>query len=1040
MEKSKLWLIILLTFCFWGKGNSQEFHIYGNSYDLIGGLETWSVYDVNNCSLNMGNATIYEMSDFTFTSFSPNIIYGFLPSSGSFENDSTFFYLKVNTINDYILGASPNIEREFTEDKFIRALKCGYNGEVFAAGKGLSVYDATEDSTYDFWWDLPDENFSTYLGDLPVEMQSAGALAYREGRLFLTTINNTLVELNLENPMMSEVVATFPDGTPPIDAMVTFPYRCDSIVTYAIAREDSSSIVYELDFEDYSLNQICDIDFPIYGAAAPEECILPPCELTVDLDMDDSGGLPDLDFSKDTICSAFYGIGDVDIEVFSAVKLDSITIELVLPPDGNEEQFFLQGTAEIGVTGAGSSSLTLIDNGTATDADFAALLHDIYYRNMAASPTAGPREIVIIPHAWQYIGMPATSFFILDPSGLKAEENIMPPSCYGNMDGSISLSPVGGLNPVAITWSDGQTGEIAGNLGEGEINYILTDSVGCTQEYTTYVNQPDSLSVAIEALSDTICVGGDGSLETLVLGGTQPFQYDWSNGENGNSVIVEGEGPHTILVTDLNGCIDSASIQLTALDTIFVTQEQFICEGEIFEWQGMFFISDTLACIGFNSFAGCDSVHCMDIQFLDTILVQENITLCEGDVFETGGAFYYSDTTFCQTLVAANGCDSTYCLDLFFTEQNTLLLETICEGETYFFGNEFITNEGIYVDTLVANNGCDSLVTLQLSFWAQPEINFQVDGNFCTDDQVAVAVNGFVNYQWSTGDQNAMTIFTEPGNYNLTVTDENNCQFSDDIILEDNGLEIFYSFSPPWCFDTYEGFIQIDSVKNAKVPLEYFLDGISQGQSLFETLGLGIYEVEVVDTDGCATSVEIEMSGPLPLQLELGEDQTITLGDTINLPVNINFQPSEVNWLPVSEIACDTCLNTNFWPSKSTYYELKAVDEAGCEITEGVWLNVDKRLSVFIPNAFSPNNDGINDYLTVYTHPSISTLQSIQIFDRWGSLVYDQKGVFSSVESSGWDGKVNGTFSPTGVYVCKVVVVYNDGREEVLTEEVILLR
>lgn len=1018
--------------------SAQEIHfVYKEIHLPISNNEEyshWGRVNVENCLVDsfhlFPEAGI--ISDFSYNSMLDDwmLTYRYYNGIESFQVDTGFYYSEIDFIystGDTLPGL-PYFDEGFPEeDKFIEAMVCDYDGHIFAAGSGLTIYDVALD-TFE------------YIGPLPTGMEAEGDFTYRNGKLYLTTLNNQLVEVNIEDPASSSVVATFPPETWPIEAMATFPIRCDSIVTYAIGRQDSVSKVYHLDFDSYTLTEICDINLPILGAGAPEECILPPCELTVDLDMDDSGGLTGLDFSKATICSAFYDLGDADIEVFSAIKLDSLTIAVVFPPDGVEERLYLLGNAAITVTGSGTSSLTLTDNGTATDADFAALLHDIFYHNEAALPTIGPREIVIVPHAWHYIGMPSTCYFVLDPAGLQAVATITEPSCFGFEDGSVSLEPEG-LSPFTADWQNGQTGLMATGLTAGSYHYTLVDSVGCFQPQTVTLGQPDSLIVGINALSDTICIEGETTLFSDVSGGTEPYSFEWSNGSTLEDAVVGGEGPHSVIVTDIFGCTDVDSIQLTTIDTIFVTQQQILCEGDLFEWENMSFITDTLVCLNFTSFAGCDSVHCMDIQFLDTVLVQQNVILCEGDVFETGGQFFYTDTSFCQTLIAANGCDSTYCLDLQFTERDTYLFETICEGDSFTFAGQNISDAGMYVDSLVGSTGCDSLIILELSYYPEPGINFNIDGNFCVDETVTVSVNGFVEYSWSTGAQTPEVIFNAPGSYALTVTDQNGCQNSNTIQLEDNALELFYSSAPPWCFDSQEGFIIIDSVRNAQPPLEFFLDGITQaGIGHFENLGLGIYEVEAEDADGCTVMAAIELAGPQPLSLDLGEDQTILFGDTLTLPVEIDFQPSEMRWTPPVFLSCDTCLTPNLWPEYSIAYQLSATDSEGCTISDEVWLFVDKRIGIYIPNAFSPNGDGVNDYFTVFAHPSVKTLKSVQVYDRWGGMVYEQTEIPPGIESYGWDGKFNGGIAPPGVYVCRVVVKYLDGREDILTGEVMLVR
>ena len=90
--------------------------------------------------------------------------------------------------------------------------------------------------------------------------------------------------------------------------------------------------------------------------------------------------------------------------------------------------------------------------------------------------------------------------------------------------------------------------------------------------------------------------------------------------------------------------------------------------------------------------------------------------------------------------------------------------------------------------------------------------------------------------------------------------------------------------------------------------------------------------------------------------------------------------------------------------------------------------------NVFIPNAFSPNGDGFNDRFEVFPSDAEVVLESMQVFDRWGALVYE-----SRTSDAGWDGTFNGQEMQSGVYVYLIVVRKSTGLEQ-LSGDVLLLR
>ncbi|MCP4269205.1 MAG: gliding motility-associated C-terminal domain-containing protein, partial [Candidatus Brocadiaceae bacterium] len=88
------------------------------------------------------------------------------------------------------------------------------------------------------------------------------------------------------------------------------------------------------------------------------------------------------------------------------------------------------------------------------------------------------------------------------------------------------------------------------------------------------------------------------------------------------------------------------------------------------------------------------------------------------------------------------------------------------------------------------------------------------------------------------------------------------------------------------------------------------------------------------------------------------------------------------------------------------------------------------------PNAFSPNGDGFNDYFTLYAGKSVKMIKLLQIYDRWGGLVFKQETFLTNNEHFGWNGKN----AEVGVYVYFAEVELNDGSKEILKGEVMLIR
>ncbi len=164
------------------------------------------------------------------------------------------------------------------------------------------------------------------------------------------------------------------------------------------------------------------------------------------------------------------------------------------------------------------------------------------------------------------------------------------------------------------------------------------------------------------------------------------------------------------------------------------------------------------------------------------------------------------------------------------------------------------------------------------------------------------------------------------------------------------------------------------------------------------------------------------------LALDLGPDLIVPLGDEILLDSELTGTPGmSFQWATSNNtgLNCLDCPLQNLVPLESTTYFLTITDENGCEVTDSVEVIVQKNYQVFVPNAFSPNDDGINDFLKPYGKAGLH-VQEFRVFDRWGGLLFQVAGGLPGADFPGWDGRVNGNLVPAGVYVWQVKVVFPD--------------
>jgi len=298
-------------------------------------------------------------------------------------------------------------------------------------------------------------------------------------------------------------------------------------------------------------------------------------------------------------------------------------------------------------------------------------------------------------------------------------------------------------------------------------------------------------------------------------------------------------------------------------------------------------------------------------------------------------------------------------------------------------------------------------------------------------------------YAWSTGATTAFIDVYAPGIYSVTVSDANDCTASNSLeIPADSRIEFGYSTTSPDCFGEANGAVRVDTAFGGQSPYRYALNaGVFQTQPVFGNLSAGSYRLRVEDANGCGAEALVEVVSPPTLLLDAGEDQVIRPGDTISLQAVANLLPGQsLQWRPPIGLGCDTCAVTPAFPTETTLYEVALSDANGCTVRDEVWVRVDRRGGLYIPNAFSPNGDGINDVFFVNTDASVRRIASLRIFDRWGALVFERKDSLPNDPATGWNGDIGGKPAMQGLYVYVIEVERADGVAERYSGEVMVVR
>lgn len=151
--------------------------------------------------------------------------------------------------------------------------------------------------------------------------------------------------------------------------------------------------------------------------------------------------------------------------------------------------------------------------------------------------------------------------------------------------------------------------------------------------------------------------------------------------------------------------------------------------------------------------------------------------------------------------------------------------------------------------------------------------------------------------------------------------------------------------------------------------------------------------------------------------VDAGENKDIYLGDTITLAAS---GATYYTWKPADDLICDTCALVPCFPLESTWFYLEGKTEFGCPGNDSVFIKVIKDETVYVPNIFTPNGDGLND-LFIPNGQFIETID-FMVYNRWGELLF-----ISSDKNQGWDGTYNGNPAADGAYVYLLTGTWKSG-------------
>ncbi len=603
--------------------------------------------------------------------------------------------------------------------------------------------------------------------------------------------------------------------------------------------------------------------------------------------------------------------------------------------------------------------------------------------------------------------------------------------------GTVGLNVTAPAVPVlTYMWSTGEsTTSITPTVFTSQTFFVtVTDPNGCTIQQSADVTVGNTFPNFNVCCDTTVCAGAQ---ITFVASTTaSPVSYSWSSGQNTSSITEQilSSQIFTVTVSNTSGCSATSSVSVTVnnIPPVFsVCCDTTFCPGATllanaisdssltYQWssgQNTASISQQVFASQIFTVTATNSSGCTASQSVNAIVnnLPPSFSIC-------------CDTSFCISGTVQTVATSTEPLLYHWSNGDT----TVSSFQT------LASSQSIFV-TVTDLNGCTAEDFIDVLIQnVPPAFSVCCDTVICPNGNATFAVIASptlqFNYNWSSGEQTDVItkqIFTAQ-NFVVTVTDQGGCTGTGTVNATINNNVVDFSV----CCDTVvcQGNVAV-FVASSLTPVNYVWSNGETTSMVTEIISAPqTFTVTATNVSGCSGVKTVQATISVPqTTITAAPDTNITLGQTVQLMATGDSGTS-YQWLPASGLDDAAIQNPKAKPDSTTTYCVTATDIYGC--TAMACYRIEILLpEIKIPDAFSPNGDGVNDEFIIF--PLSSTIEEIKIYNRWGEVVFYAKG------NAAWNGTYKGNAQQAGNFFLQVSYTnpLNPGKTNTVVKDVILVR
>ncbi len=606
--------------------------------------------------------------------------------------------------------------------------------------------------------------------------------------------------------------------------------------------------------------------------------------------------------------------------------------------------------------------------------------------------------------------------------------------CYDDNNGSITVTPSGGTPGYTYLWDGGSTltDSTATGLSAGTYNITVTDNNGCKSFGSISLTEPDSLNSTIVGIN-TLCYGSsDGQAIVSSSGGTGNHTYEWFDTSTNDTITGLSAGiPYYATITDVNGCFIIDSIEIGEPDSLIINSytTDATCGG-----------SDGMAYVIVTGGTGSGTYT---YNWINSIGTQISIT---------DTANYLSFGDYMVYVNDANGCNDSLPVQIYnlgggsitvdyinnvlcFGDNDGEIVVTLTNGTpdfTFYWSTNDTVITSSYTDTLSYLAAGNYSVTIIDANDCQADTNITITGPTsalvttytvinvsCYGDstgQIHMNTTGGTvpyTYIWApNGYTEGDSIYSglPAGTYSVTITDANACSIIEPKIDVGEPIELTMTLNEfsPACYGDTTGKVEV-IVYGGTIPYNYAWYNANWSNvitdSVLTNVVAGSYSLTVTDAHSCTVLDIATIYDPTEITVVIEDTIEADYTGSIELTVSGGNPPYIFVWSNEST-------DKDILGLESGIYIVTITDGNLCTIIDSVEIII----PLIIPTLFTPNKDGFNDEWRITNIDEYEDI-SIEIFNRWGDLVFTFSGNGEKYSNSPWDGKYGGADIPMGSYV-----------------------